>query len=88
MLPSGRQTLTIVTLIARPENGVHYTPKAKPVVGHSRKAGEKYRVFVSHARADKWIARTICDMIDAIPGAKSFRDDRDIEGGDSIPKRL
>lgn len=43
-----------------------------------------YRVFVSHATADKWIARTICEKIDAIAGATTFRDDRDIEGGDPI----
>lgn len=43
-----------------------------------------YRVFVSHATADKWIARTICEKIDAIPGVVTFRDDRDIAGGDTI----
>jgi hypothetical protein len=46
-----------------------------------------YQVFVSHATADKWIATTFCEKIDAI-GAKSFRDDRDIDGGDSIPETI
>jgi TIR domain len=44
-----------------------------------------YQVFVSHVTADKWIARVICEKIEAIPGAATFRDDRDIAGGDHIP---
>ena len=47
-----------------------------------------YQVFVSHATPDKWVARMICEKIDAIPGATTFRDDRDIEGGDDIPEAL
>jgi hypothetical protein len=47
-----------------------------------------YQVFVSHATADKWVARMICEKIDAIAGAKTFRDDRDIQGGDDIPEAL
>ena len=43
-----------------------------------------YLVFISHAAADKWIARVICEKIDAIPGAATFRDDRDVEGGEVI----
>lgn len=46
-----------------------------------------YQVFVSHATADKWIATTFCEKIDAT-GASSFRDDRDINGGDSIPESI
>jgi hypothetical protein len=48
----------------------------------------KYQVFVSHATADKWIATTFCEKIDAIEGATSFRDDRDIDGGASIPESI
>ncbi|MBI1918829.1 MAG: toll/interleukin-1 receptor domain-containing protein [Planctomycetes bacterium] len=45
-------------------------------------AGAKpYRVFVSHATADKWIAKTLCEKIEGV-GATTFRDDRDINGGD------
>ena len=40
----------------------------------------KYQVFVSHATADKWIATTFCEKIDAI-GASSFRDDRTVLSG-------
>lgn len=47
----------------------------------------EYQVFVSHATADKWIATTFCEKIDAT-GATSFRDDRDINGGDSIPQSI
>jgi hypothetical protein len=43
-----------------------------------------YQVFVSHATADKWIARMICEKIEGV-GATTFRDDRDIDGGESIP---
>lgn len=44
-------------------------------------------MFVSHATADKWLARTICEKIEQA-GATTFRDDRDIDGGDDIPERL
>ena len=44
-------------------------------------------VFVSHATADKWIAKTICEKIDDA-GASTFRDDRDIAGGDDIPAEI
>jgi len=43
-----------------------------------------YQVFVSHATADKWLAKTLCEKMEAA-GAKTFRDDRDIAGGDDIP---
>lgn len=46
-----------------------------------------YQVFVSHATADKWIAKTICEKIEE-RGATTFRDDRDIQGGDSIPDEI
>ena len=46
-----------------------------------------YQVFVSHATADKWIAKTICEKIEKI-GASTFRDDRDINGGDDIPDEI
>jgi hypothetical protein len=47
-----------------------------------------HRVFISHATADKWIARMICEKIEAIPSVVTFRDDRDIAGGDHIPDVL
>lgn len=46
-----------------------------------------YQVFVSHATADKWLAVTICEKIEAT-GATTSRDDRDIAGGDKIPDMI
>lgn len=46
-----------------------------------------YQVFVSHATADKWLALTVCEKIEE-RGATTFRDDRDINGGDSIPEEI
>ena len=53
----------------------------------NRRSKPSYQVFVSHATADKWIATTFCEKIDAI-GASTFRDDRDISGGDDIPEAI
>ena len=48
-----------------------------------------YRVFVSHATYDKFIAKVLCGMIEAVdPRCVTFRDDRDIDGGEQIPERL
>jgi hypothetical protein len=47
--------------------------------------GKPYQVFVSHATADKWLAKAICEKFEAT-GAATFRDDRDIRGGDDIPE--
>src|SRR5437764_8008812 len=49
--------------------------------------GKPYQVFVSHATADKWLAKLICKQVEAT-GATSFRDDRDIQGGDDIPEAI
>jgi len=48
---------------------------------------QAYQIFVSHATADKWIAKVLCEKLEAA-GASTFRDDRDIDGGDDIPDRL
>src|SRR5438128_7301388 len=47
----------------------------------------RYQVFVSHATSDKWLATTFCEKIEAA-GASTFRDDRDINGGDDIPEAI
>ena len=57
--------------------------KARP----SRTPEKPYQVFVSHATADKWLAKTLCEKIEA-NGATTFRDDRDIDGGDDIPESI
>jgi hypothetical protein len=59
----------------------------KKKVAKKARRNPAYQVFVSHATADKWIATTFCEKIDAT-GATSFRDDRDINGGDSIPESI
>ncbi len=46
-----------------------------------------YQVFVSHATADKWLATVFCEKIEEA-GATTFRDDRDINGGDTIPEEI
>ncbi len=46
-----------------------------------------YQVFLSHATADKWLAKTLCEKIEQT-GAATFRDDRDIGGGDDIPDAI
>ena len=55
-----------------------------PTKGASQRT---YQVFISHATADKWIAKVLCEKLEAV-GATTFRDDRDIDGGDDIPDRL
>jgi hypothetical protein len=53
----------------------------------SPKKKKPYQVFVSHATADKWLATVLCEKIEET-GASTFRDDRDIDGGDDIPERI
>jgi hypothetical protein len=73
------------TVVARGMMG----KRRSSVPAGSRKAetNKPYRVFVSHATADKWIAERICEQI-ATTGADYFRDDRDINGGDDITDKL
>jgi hypothetical protein len=53
----------------------------------SKNDKSNYQVFVSHATADKWVAKAICEKLEAT-GASTFRDDRDINGGDDIPEEI
>ncbi|WP_310820799.1 toll/interleukin-1 receptor domain-containing protein [Stratiformator vulcanicus] len=46
-------------------------------------------MFVSHATYDKFLAKVICEKIEAChENATTFRDDRDINGGDVIPEAI
>ncbi|HEX4792823.1 MAG TPA: toll/interleukin-1 receptor domain-containing protein [Humisphaera sp.] len=58
-------------------------------MGKGKRVGRRapYMVFVSHATTDKWIARVLCEKIEST-GAVTFRDDRDIAGGDDIPESI
>ncbi|MBI2807006.1 MAG: toll/interleukin-1 receptor domain-containing protein [Planctomycetes bacterium] len=47
----------------------------------------RYQVFLSHATTDKWLAKTLCEKIEQT-GAATFRDDRDIQGGNDIPDEI
>jgi hypothetical protein len=61
----------------------------KPPRLRTSKAVDDYQVFVSHATEDRWIARTICEKLEhSDVGARAFRDDRDIKGGDDIPDEI
>src|SRR5882757_2502377 len=60
---------------------------AKKTTRRAKRTDTAYQVFVSHATRDKWIATTICEKIEEA-GASTFRDDRDIDGGDDIPERI
>ncbi len=65
--------------------------KKKKTKKRGRSAAEvddtAYQVFLSHATADKWLAKTLCEKIEQT-GATTFRDDRDIKGGDDIPDAI
>ena len=61
--------------------------RPKPSMTEPRPA-RPYKVFVSHATLDKWVACVICEKLDAVGGVETFRDDRDIRGGDDIPETL
>ena len=62
-------------------------PKPRRRGSETGKPAKTCQVFVSHATADKWIARVICEKLEAA-GAKTFIDDRDIKGGDDIPDEI
>ena len=46
-----------------------------------------YRVFLSHATADKFMARMVDEKLEGA-GFNTFRDDRDIDGGDRITEEI
>ena len=56
----------------------------KKVATSSRR---QYQVFASHATADKWLAKALCKKLEST-GAATFREDRDINGGDDIPEEI
>lgn len=66
---------------------IHFARMARKAASRSRSTKQTYRIFVSHATSDKWLAKTICEKLESA-GATTFRDDRDIDGGDDIPERL
>lgn len=52
---------------------------------------DSYLVFISHSSKDKWIARQMARLIEERGKSlrvKTFLDEKDIEGGDSIPGEI
>ena len=50
-----------------------------------------YLVFVSHSAKDRWIAKQIAACIEERGrkyGVRTFLDEKDIEGGESIPESI
>jgi hypothetical protein len=62
-------------------------PNRRVSVAKKNSNTKPYQIFVSHATADKWLAVTLCEKLEEA-GASTFRDDRDIDGGDDIPERI
>lgn len=64
--------------------------KRRPAVtGASAVELRHYRVFLSHATHDKWIAEVIKEKIEAmLPRVYVWIDNRDIAGGDRIPDEI
>jgi hypothetical protein len=57
----------------------------------SRQPGTTHLVFISHSTKDRWIARQMATIIETRGrryGVATFLDERDIEGGDSIPETI
>lgn len=52
---------------------------------------KSYLVFISHSTKDRWIAKQMAELIEAKGRAyrvKTFLDEKDIEGGESIPDSI
>ncbi|HLW65216.1 MAG TPA: toll/interleukin-1 receptor domain-containing protein [Gemmataceae bacterium] len=60
---------------------------AKKKVRRTKSRTRPYQIFLSHSTSDKWLAKVLCEKIEAT-GATTFRDDRDICGGDDIPEGI
>jgi len=53
--------------------------------------GKSYLVFISHSTKDRWIARQMAALIEEGGreyGVRTFLDEKDIAGGDSIPESI
>ncbi|MEW5767962.1 MAG: toll/interleukin-1 receptor domain-containing protein [bacterium] len=52
---------------------------------------KSYLVFISHSEKDRWIAKQMAILIEEKGrkyGVKTFLDEKDIEGGESIPESI
>src|SRR2546422_3652518 len=55
--------------------------------GTKTPARRRYRVFLSHAAKDNWIARQMTHLMEE-QGVTVFLDEKDIEGGEDIAERI
>ena len=63
--------------------------RAETRASSHRGGSEPYLIFLSHATYDKWIAKILCEKIEGLGAhVKTFRDDRDIEGGERISNEI
>ena len=46
------------------------------------------RVFISHSARDRWIARQIERELESLDGVATFRDEKNIAGGERITERI
>ena len=70
-------------LVSHKDGKSHAEKKGGPTRTQTT-ALQAHKIFISHATADKWVARMICERLEAA-GLDTFIDDRDIAGGDDIP---
>ncbi len=56
-----------------------------------RERNASYLVFISYSSKDKWIARQLARLIESAGarlGIRTFLDEKDIQGGESIPETI
>ncbi len=56
-----------------------------------RQTTKSYLVFISHSTMDRWITKQMASIIEEKGlkyGLKTFLDEKDIEGGESIPESV
>jgi hypothetical protein len=61
------------------------------IMTQAPQATENYLVFISHSTKDRWIARQMANLIEERGrnyGIKTFLDEKDIEGGESIHESI
>jgi len=55
------------------------------------RSAKQYLIFISHSTKDRWVAKQMSNLIEEKGrewGIKTFLDEKDIDGGDSIPESI
>jgi len=63
----------------------------KSIVAKKTKTKKNYLVFISHSVEDRWMARQMANLLEVKgrgQGIKTFLDEKNIEGGQSIPEEI